>query len=123
MKSVQLWRSAILCLFVGVAMAEDPLVLHRAFPIERAIQQADIAIGYPKGRPESLELLRVDYVVDPLKGDLFDGILLPDQTVRQLAGKTFWILHYRAFPVVSGGGYSVILNGFTGEKVYVARSK
>ena len=50
----------------------------RAFPIERAIHQADIAIGYPNGRPESLELLRVDYVVEPLKDNRFDGILLPD---------------------------------------------
>jgi hypothetical protein len=123
MKSVQLLRTVILCMFVGGAMAEDPPAFQRAFPIERAIQQADIAIGYPNGRPESLELLRVDYVVEPLKGDLFDGILLPDQVVRQLAGKTFWVLHYRPYPVRLGGGYSVFLKGLTGEKVYVARSK
>jgi len=110
-------------MFVGGAMAENPPSLQRAFPIERAIQQADTAIGYPKGRPESLELLRVDYVVEPLKGDRFDGILLPDQVVRQLTGKTFWVLIYRRYPVMVGGGYSVFLDGLTGEKVHVVRSR
>jgi hypothetical protein len=123
MKPFALAHAASVCMFAGIAFAGDPPVLQRAFPIERAIQQADIAIGYPTGRPESLELLRVDYVVEPLNGDQFDGILLPDKVVQQLAGKTFWVLHYRKFPIAAGGGYSVFLNGFTGEKVYVARSR
>jgi hypothetical protein len=123
MKSVQLSRTAILCIFFGVAMAQNPQAFQRAFPIERAIQQADIAIGHPNGRPESIELLRVEYVVEPLEGDRYGGILLPDQAVRRLAGKTFWVLQYRQYPVTAGGGYSVFLNGLTGEKVYVARSK
>src|SRR5262245_61105821 len=123
MKSLQLSRAAILCMFVGVAMAENLPALQRAFPIERAIQQADIAIGYPNGRPESLELFRVEYVVEPLKGNNFDGIPLPNEVVRQLAGKTFWVLNYRRYPVMVGGGYSVFLDGLTGEKVHVARSR
>ena len=123
MKSGQLSCLAILWMFVGGALAGNPQFFQRAFPIERAIQQADIAIGYPNGRPESLELLRVEYVVEALRGDRFDGILLPDRVVRQLAGKTFWVLQYRAYPVRAGGGYSVFLEGLTGEEVYVARSK
>ena len=123
MKLLALAYAASVCMFADVVFAADPPVLQRAFPIERAIQQADKAIGYPNGRPESLELLRVDYVVEPINGDQFDGILMPDEVVRQLAGKTFWVLHYRKFPIVVGGGYSVFLNGLTGEKVYVARSR
>jgi len=123
MKLLALAYAASVCMFADVVFAADPPVLQRAFPIERAIQQADKAIGYPNGRPESLELLRVDYVVEPINGDQFDGILMPDEVVRQLAGKTFWVLHYRKFPIVVGGGYSVFLDGLTGEKVYVARSR
>jgi hypothetical protein len=123
MKSVQTSCATILCVLVGGAMAGNPQFFERAFPIERAIQQADLAIGYPSGRPESLELLRVDYVVEPLKGNQFDGILLPNQIVKQLAGKTFWVLQYRTYPVGAGGGHSVFLDGLTGEKIYVFRNK
>ncbi len=123
MKLVHLSCAAILCVLVGGAMAGNPHLFERAFPIERAIQQADIAIGYPNGRPERLELLRVDYVVEPLKDNRFEGILLPNQVVRQLAGRTFWVLQYRTYPVGAGGGHSVFLDGLTGEKIYVFRSK
>jgi hypothetical protein len=123
MKPVRLFHATILCLLAGVVMAETPPFAQRAFPIERAIQNADTAIGYPAGRPNTLELLRAVYVIEPLKGDQFEGALLPDEVVRQLSGKTFWVLRYRRYPIAVGGGMSVFLNGLTGEAVYVARSK
>lgn len=115
--------ATVLCMVCSAAVAETLPIEQRAFAIELAIRQGDLAIGFPDGRPESLELLRVDYVVEPLKNDRFDGILLPPDVLRQLKGKTFWVLHYRAYPIAFGGGYSVFLDGLTGEKIHVSRSK
>jgi hypothetical protein len=123
MKLLLTLRATVLFMVCSAAVAETMPIEQRAFAIELAIRQGDLAIGFPNGRPESLELLRVDYVVKSLKGNRFEGILLPDDVVKRLKGKTFWVLHYRAYPISFGGGYSVILDGLTGERIYVSRSK
>ena len=105
-----------------VRAVED--VVRHPILVESAIDIADTALGYPKDRPENVELVTAKFLPYVRKKDLaLEGITLETEIFNsKVKGKGVWIVKYQKVPLRLGDGITVLVDAFSGAVMTVSRA-
>jgi hypothetical protein len=105
-----------------VRAVED--VVRHPILVERVIDIADTALGYPKDRPESVELVTAKFLPYARKKELsLEGVALETEIFNsRVKGKGIWIVKYQKVPLRLGDGITVLVDAFSGAVITVSRA-
>jgi hypothetical protein len=93
-------------------------------PLTRVVEIADNAIGFPKGRPESYEVVTAKLFFMKHQKLVDEGIPGGYEAVQSvLTGKQFWLVQYRRWPIRLDGGLAVFIDAHSGEVLSVVRDR
>lgn len=122
-------RQSVVCLWILFASGIASTVqssgdIERGISLDKALKSADVAIGFPKGRPDNYEVVTAKLIHSKHFDVSCEGLSDDLKDIKSLSpGREFWLVVYRKWPIRLDDDLIAFIDARTGETIRVYRSR